>query len=70
MQPIPYLEMQRLVEGMILDKAYNYWKPAFVTALADELIDALVAHADRAQSPYSVVVVELYGGAARRRPSG
>jgi FAD/FMN-containing dehydrogenase len=63
-QPMPFLTIQQLVDSMSLDNAHNYWKPTFVTELKDELIDALIEQSNRAESPYSVIVIELYGGAA------
>ncbi|MEJ0002389.1 MAG: FAD-binding oxidoreductase [Pararobbsia sp.] len=69
-QPMPFIEMQKLLDGAYPDRAYNYWKSTFVTDLSDDLLDIVVEHANRALSPLSGVVLELYGGAAGRVASG
>jgi hypothetical protein len=65
-QPLPFPAMQKLVDDAFPDGTQNYWKSTFLKELSDEAIDVIIAHADRAQSPLSAVVVELYGGAAGR----
>ncbi|WGF89137.1 FAD-binding oxidoreductase [Marinivivus vitaminiproducens] len=65
-QPMPFPIMQTLADEAFPDGTYNYWKSAFVTALGDVVVDVLVEHGNRAGSPLSGVMVELYGGAAGR----
>jgi hypothetical protein len=65
-QPLPLPAMQKLFDDSFPDGTYNYWKSSFLTALSDEAIDLIVEHGNRAGSPFSGVVVELYGGAAGR----
>src|SRR6185312_4668785 len=65
-QPMPFPAMQRLLDDAFPDGTYNYWKSTFVTELSDAAIDLIVAHADRALSPLTAVVVEYYAGAANR----
>jgi FAD/FMN-containing dehydrogenase len=65
-QPMPFPGMQSLLDGAFPDGHQNYWKSTFLQALSDEAIDLLVAHANRAPSPLSSVVIEYYGGAASR----
>ncbi len=69
-QPIPMVAMQSMLDGAFPDNTYNYWKSAFVDKLSDETIDLIVEHGNRATSPLSGVVVELYGGAASRVAPG
>jgi FAD/FMN-containing dehydrogenase len=65
-QPMPFPSMQKLLDDAFLDGTYNYWKSTFVKELSDAAIDLIVAHADRALSPLTAVVVEYYAGAANR----
>ena len=65
-QRMPFPAMQRLLDDAFPDGAHNYWKSTFVKELSDEVIDLLVEHANKACSPMSAVVVELYSGAADR----
>ena len=65
-QRMPLPAMQKLLDDAFPDGAHNYWKSTFVRELSDEVIDLLVEHANRARSPMSAVVMELYGGAAGR----
>ncbi len=65
-QPLPFPQMQSLLDGAFPDGNQNYWKSAFARELSDELIDVLVDSANRAASPLTAIVVEYYGGAASR----
>ncbi len=65
-QPMPFPAMQKLLDDAFPDGTYNYWKSTFVKEFSDAAIDLLVAHANRAQSPLSAVIIEFYGGAAGR----
>jgi FAD/FMN-containing dehydrogenase len=65
-QPLPFPAMQKLIDDAFPDGARNYWRSTFLTELSDEAIEVIVAHANRARSPLSAVVVELYAGAAGR----
>ncbi|OWJ60807.1 FAD-binding oxidoreductase [Inquilinus limosus] len=65
-QPMPFLAMQSILDGAFPDRAHNYWKSTFLTALTDAAIDTIVEHGNRAGSPLSGVVVECYGGAYSR----
>ena len=65
-QPMPFPAMQKLLDGAFPNGTRNYWKSTFVKEMSDEVIDLIVEHANRAQSPLSAVVIEFYGGAASR----
>lgn len=65
-QPIPFPMMQKLLDDAFPDGTFNYWKSTFLRDLSDEAIDLMVAHANRAASPLSGVVLEFYGGAPGR----
>ena len=65
-QPLPFPAMQSILDGAFPDGTFNYWKSTFLTGLTDEAIAIMVEHANRAGSPLSAVVIEMYGGAASR----
>jgi hypothetical protein len=65
-QPMPFPTMQKILDDAFPDGTHNYWKSTFVKGLSDDAIDLIVAHANRAQSPLSAVVIEFYGGAPGR----
>jgi FAD/FMN-containing dehydrogenase len=65
-QPMPFPVMQSLLSASFPDGNQNYWKSTLQRELPDQAISAIVDHANRLQSPLSVVVLEYYGGAAAR----
>ncbi len=65
-QPMPFPAMQSLLGPSFPDGNQNYWKSTLQRELPDQAISAIVDHANRLQSPLSVVVLEYYGGAAGR----
>jgi len=65
-QPMPFPAMQKLLDKSFQDGTCNYWKSTFLAEMSDDVIDVIVEHADRMQSPLSSVVVEFYAGAASR----
>lgn len=68
-QPMPMPAMQGLLAASFPDGNQNYWKSTMQRELPDEAIDAIIAHANKMNSPLSAVVVEYYGGAAGRIPN-
>ena len=65
-QEMPMPAMQTLLDDAFPDGTFNYWKSTFIDELSDEVVDTIVQHANRAGSPLSAVVIELYSGAASR----
>jgi len=65
-QPMPFPQMQSLLDAAFPDGNQNYWKSTFLRELSDEAIETVVAHANQAPSPMSAVILEFYGGAASR----
>ena len=57
-QPMPFPAMQSLLSASFPDGNQNYWKSTLQRELPDEAISAIVNHANRLQSPLSVVVLE------------
>lgn len=70
MQPMPYLQMQTIVDAGFPHGNRYYWKSTFLKELSDEAIEILLAHVSHISSPHSAVVIEYYGGAASREPQG
>jgi FAD/FMN-containing dehydrogenase len=64
--PMPYEQMQTLLDEGFPFGLQNYWKSEFLTGLPDEAIDRLVEHFAATPSPLSAVVLEQFGGAYRR----
>ncbi|MES2774290.1 MAG: FAD-binding oxidoreductase [Bacteroidota bacterium] len=69
-QPLPYVQMQSLLDGGFPHGNRYYWKAGFLKDLSDEAIDTIIEHMNANPSPYSATIVELYGGAASREPEG
>lgn len=67
-QPMPFPQMQCLLDGAFPTGNQNYWKGMFLRGLNDAAIDTMIAHANQATSPLSAVVIEYYAGAASRVP--
>ena len=65
-QPMPFPQMQTLLDAAFPDGNQNYWKSTFLRELSDDAIAVLVEHANRATSPLTGVTIEFYGGAASR----
>ena len=65
-QAMPFPAMQSLLGPSFPDGNHNYWKSTLQRELPDDAIAAIVEHANRMQSPLSLVAVECYGGAAGR----
>jgi len=62
-QPMPYLAFQSMLNAGNPWGRRNYWRSETFSALPDEAIDALIACAATATSPFSVVVLSPNGGA-------
>lgn len=69
-QPIPYLQMQSLLDAGFPHGNRYYWKSGFIKDLSDEAIDIIINHMASIPSPYSASMLEYYGGAAACEPEG
>ncbi len=69
-QPIPYVQMQSLLDGGFPHGNRYYWKSGFLNDLSDEAIETIINHMASNPSPYSATILEYYGGAAVREPEG
>ena len=68
MGPIPYCDLNGLLDASLPPGALNYWKAHFLTDLSDEAIDTLVSCFEKCPSPMSQIVLEHFHGAATRVP--
>ena len=65
-QPMPFPMMQKLVDEMSPDGTHNYMRSTFIKHLSDEVIDLIIEHGNRMESPLSRIVIQFFGGAAGR----
>jgi FAD/FMN-containing dehydrogenase len=64
--PIPYVQLNGLLDASLPRGARNYWKSHFLTELTDEAIGALIEAYARRPSPMSQIVIEHFHGALTR----
>ncbi|MDB5021827.1 MAG: 6-hydroxy-D-nicotine oxidase [Pedobacter sp.] len=69
-EPIPYIQMQSLLDAGFTTGNRYYWKSGFLQELSDEAIDHIISHMAINPSPFSSTVIELYGGAGSKEPEG
>ncbi len=70
MGPMPYTQMQSLLNPAAPHGNRYYWKANFLEDLYDDVIDAIVYYAPSVPSPFSAILLEYYGGASNREPEG
>jgi FAD/FMN-containing dehydrogenase len=68
MGPIPYCDLNGLLDPSFPKGALNYWKAQFLADLTDEAIEVLLAGAATAPSPLCQILLEHVHGAATRVP--
>ena len=66
MGPIPYTQLNAMLDASYPRGARNYWKSRFVNELGDGAIDSIVDAFMRCPSPMGQVVIEHFHGAAAR----
>ncbi len=69
-QPIPFIEMQKLAYQPAETPTNNYWRSACLDELSDAAIDVLIQHANAARSPLTGTFIQYFGGAAASPPEG
>jgi FAD/FMN-containing dehydrogenase len=67
MGPIPFTNLNAMLDASYPAGARNYWKSEFVEQLTDAAIDAIVDSFLRCPSPMGQIVLEHFHGAATRR---
>jgi FAD/FMN-containing dehydrogenase len=65
-QPMPYVEMQRLFDAGWPPGRLHYWKSNFLRTVSDDAIEMLVAYAAAVPSPMTYIVLQQMHGAASR----
>ena len=64
--PMPYEQVNQLLDAAYPKGALNYWKANFLTTLSDEVIDILLDSYARVPSPMTSIVLEHFHGAVTR----
>jgi FAD/FMN-containing dehydrogenase len=64
--PMPYPQMNTLLDGGFPDGALNYWLSSFTRGLPDELIDIAVERFATVPSPMTGILLEHFHGAVTR----
>ena len=64
--PMPYVQVQRVMDDDFPAGRQNYWKSNFLKGLDPEAIQVIVDHVAKAPSPYSAVAIEQFSGAVNR----
>jgi len=67
--PMPYVEVQKLLDPGNPWGNLNYWKAEAVPELRDELVDLILAHASEIRSPFSACFFQPLRGALARIPA-
>jgi FAD/FMN-containing dehydrogenase len=65
-QPMPYVQRQRLLDDLGTHGLHRYWKSGFVKRLSDELLEVTLDHAQAVLSPLTVIGIFYFHGAASR----
>ena len=68
MGPIPYNQLNSMIDPALPRGARNYWKSTFLSEVSDDAIDTMVETYDSVPSPMSQVLLEHFHGAATRVP--
>jgi FAD/FMN-containing dehydrogenase len=61
-QPMPYVDLQGLLEAANPPGRRNYWKADMYPELPDAAMEALVQAAGKPRSPFTAVLVQPFGG--------
>jgi FAD/FMN-containing dehydrogenase len=66
MQPMPYTDAQKMLDALNPPGNRIYWKSSILRNIDDEVLDTIVDQSAVIPSPYSVALIEFYGGATNR----
>lgn len=70
MGPIPYLQLNAMLDDSFPQGARNYWKSHFCEHLSDAAIDTIVDCFRKSPSPMASIVIEHFHGAPTRVETG
>ena len=64
--PMPYCQLNSMLDAAYPKGALNYWKSSFLAQLSDDAIDAIVEAFERCPTPMGQLLLEHFHGAATR----
>ena len=64
--PMPYNQLNGMLDGGFPKGALNYWKSSFLARLSDEAIDTMIDCFARCPTPMGALLLEHFHGAATR----
>jgi FAD/FMN-containing dehydrogenase len=64
--PMPYVQVQRMMDDGFSAGRQNYWKSNFLKGLDTEAINVIIDYAAKAPSPHSKIAIEQFSGAVNR----
>jgi len=64
--PMPYSQLNGMLDGGFPKGALNYWKSSFLAQLSDDAIDMMIARFARCPTPMGALLLEHFHGAATR----
>lgn len=68
--PIPYCQLNSMLDGAYPRGALNYWKSSFLESLSDEAIERLIDSFAKCPTPMGQLLLEHFHGAVSRVPIG
>ncbi|HEU4824897.1 MAG TPA: FAD-binding oxidoreductase [Dongiaceae bacterium] len=66
--PIPYCQLNTMLDGAYPRGALNYWKSSFLSGLSDEAIERLIESFAKCPTPMGQLLLEHFHGAVSRVP--
>ena len=64
--PMPYCQLNSMLDGGYPKGALNYWKSSFLTQLSNDAIDTMIEHFEQCPTPMGQLLLEHFHGAATR----
>jgi len=64
--PMPYTQLNSILDAAYPKGALNYWKSSFLSQLSDQAIDTMIACFARCPTPMGQLLMEHFHGAASR----
>lgn len=64
--PMPYVQVQRMMDEAFPAGRQNYWKSNFLKGIDTDAINIIVNYLERAPSPHTKVAIEQFSGAVNR----
>ena len=68
--PIPYCQLNAMLDGAYPRGALNYWKSSFLSGLSDDAIERLIDSFAKCPTPMGQLLLEHFHGAVSRVPAG